>query len=87
MLFASHARITLTHEGDDPFGLVAYRILYKLHDVAADAPRFHAQYRHTVTDRDHPVCTVLDGVRARAAMWTPVWPGRHCNPAGGARAR
>lgn len=22
---------------------------------------------------------------ARATMWTPVWPGRCCNPAGGAR--
>jgi len=67
MPFRNWARITLTHEGDEPFGLVAYRILYKLHPVADDAAYFHAQYRHAVTNRAHPLYTILDGVEGRGA--------------------
>lgn len=78
MPFRKRARITLTHEGDEPFSLVAYRILYKLHAVAEDAAYFHAQYRHAVTDRRHPVYTILDGVKGRGSYvgtylaWTPL---------------
>ncbi len=63
MPFRKSARITLTHEGDEPFGLVAYRILYKLHEVAQNTAYFHAQYRHAVTSREYPVYTILDGAR------------------------
>lgn len=63
MPFKRHARITLTHEGNEPLGLVAYRILYKLHDVAPDAAVFHAQYRHAVSSLQDPRHIILDGVR------------------------
>lgn len=67
MPFRRGAKITLTHEGDEAFGLVAYRILYKLHDVAPDAAFFHAQYRHAVTSRERPLYTILDGVRGKGS--------------------
>lgn len=65
MPFRKHARITLTHEGRDPVGLVAYRVLYKLHEVPEDAAYFHAQYRRETTTLDNPVYTILDGVTGR----------------------
>ena len=46
---------------------MAYRILYKLHDVAPDAALFHAQYRHAVTSRERPLYTILDGVRGKGS--------------------
>ena len=65
MPFRNKAKITLTHEGDREFGIVAYRILYKLHEVPADAAYFHAQYRHAVTDIKKPVYTILDQVHGK----------------------
>lgn len=65
MPFSKSVRITLTHEGEKPLGLVAYRILYKLHPVGKDVPRFHAQYRRTLTTPEKPVCNLLDGVEGK----------------------
>lgn len=67
MPFCRRARITLTHEGEGRFWLVAYRILYKLHPVADGTATFHAQYRRAVSTTEHPVHTVLDGVRGCGA--------------------
>lgn len=81
MPFGAHARITLTHEGEAEFGLVAYRILYKLHEVSAEEGRFHAQYRHAVTERSRPVYTLVDGIRGRGCYvgtylaWTALQSG------------
>ena len=81
MPFAQRARITLTHEGEGMPGLIAYRILYKLHNVASDSARFHAQYRHAVTDRSNPVYTIVDDVRGRGnyvgtyLAWTALQSG------------
>ena len=65
MPFRTRARITLTYEGIEPVGLIAYRILYKLHGVAEGTAYFHAQYRHAVTQSAHPVYTILEGVRGK----------------------
>ncbi len=81
MPFHRGVRITLTHEGETDFGLLAYRILYKLHDVAPNGPRFHAQYRHAVTTRKKPLYVILDGVSGRGCYvgtylaWTALQSG------------
>jgi hypothetical protein len=63
MPFRQHARITLANEGPDKADIVAYRILYKLCDIPADAAYFHAQWRRSLTRREYPEHVILDGVR------------------------
>jgi hypothetical protein len=65
MPFRQHARITLHNEGDKDAQIVAYRVLYTLHDVPDNAAYFHAQWRRSMTRRDCPEHTILDGVRGR----------------------
>lgn len=65
MPFRKHARITLTHDGFEPIGCVAYRILYKLHDIKDGAAYFHAQWRRGRTTLEKPLYTILDGVEGR----------------------
>lgn len=67
MPFHSAARVTLTYDGEEEFGLVAYRVLYKLYEIPAEAAAFHAQYRHAVTERNDPVYTILDGVSGKGS--------------------
>lgn len=65
MPFRERARITLENEGGQDADVVAYRVLYKLHPVPDDAAYLHAQWRRSVTRREHPEHTILDGVRGR----------------------
>jgi hypothetical protein len=53
----------LQNEGARDANVVAYRILYKLHDVAENAAYFHAQWRRSMTRRDYPEHVILDGVK------------------------
>lgn len=62
MPFRRHARITLQNDGPQDARIVAYRVLYKLHDVSESAAYFHAQWRRSITRRDYPEHTILDGV-------------------------
>jgi hypothetical protein len=63
MPFRRSARITLTYNGDSDIGLIAYRVLYKLHKITEDAAYFHAQFRHAVTNIQRPIYTILDNVK------------------------
>ena len=65
MPFRRHARITLENQSDQDAGVVAYRVLYKLHPVPEDAAYFHAQWRRSLTQRDRPEHVILDGVRGK----------------------
>ena len=62
MPFRKHARITLTHEGNQDAWVVAYRILYNLCPVDEKAAYFHVQYRRTQTTKEYPEHVILDGV-------------------------
>lgn len=81
MPFRKHARITLTNEGPNDANIVAYKVLYKLHDIPNEAAYFHAQYRRSVTDACHPEYIILDGVKGRGVYvgtylaWNPFSSG------------
>ena len=63
MPFRQHARITFTNDGDKELPLLTYQIDYRQADVASDAGYLHAQWRRAVTERNHPLYTILDGVK------------------------
>lgn len=65
MPFRKHARITLTHEGNKDAWVVAWRVLYQLREIPADAAYFHAQYRRSVTSKSYPEHVILDGVKGK----------------------
>jgi hypothetical protein len=63
MPFRRRARITLENEGKVDANVVAYAVNYKLYPIAEDAAYFHAQWRRTITTRELPEHTILDGVK------------------------
>lgn len=65
MPFRARARVTLENQGPKDAEIVAYKILYHLHPVADAAAYFHAQWRRSLTTRDLPEHTLLDGVAGR----------------------
>ena len=65
MPFRTRALITIQNEGPQDAKVVAYRVLYKLHDVPDDTAYFHAQWRRSMTRRDHPEHVILDGVKGK----------------------
>ena len=65
MPFRKSARITLSNEGPNYVGIVAYRILYKLHEVPADAAYFHAQYRRSMTTPENAEHVIVDGIKGK----------------------
>jgi hypothetical protein len=65
MPFRKHARITLENEGANDAKIIAYKFLYKLHDIPEDAAYFHAQYRRSTTRRDYPEHVILDNVKGK----------------------
>ncbi|MDR2570962.1 MAG: DUF2961 domain-containing protein, partial [Oscillospiraceae bacterium] len=65
MPFRKRARITLSNESTVDADIVAYRILYKLHEIPEDAGYFHAQYRRSMTSAALPEHTILDGVKGK----------------------
>jgi len=62
MPFRRRARIVLENEGEKDADVVAYRVLYKLHDLPDKVAYFHAQWRRSLTRREHPEHVLLDGV-------------------------
>jgi hypothetical protein len=65
MPFRTHVRITLQNEGAEDAHVVAYKIIYKLYDIPADTPYFHAQWRRSITQRSNPEHVILDGVKGK----------------------
>jgi len=65
MPFRRRARITLANEGTDDATIVAYRVLYKLHEIPAEAAYFHAQWRRSVPPQDCPEHVIVDGIRGK----------------------
>lgn len=65
MPFRRHARITLQNEGPQDANVVAYRVLYQLHEVPDEAAYFHAQWRRSITRRDYPEHVIVDGVKGK----------------------
>ncbi len=63
MPFRKHARVTFTNDSDKDLDLLAYQITYQKTEVPANAGYFHAQWRRAVTDRGHPVYSILDGIK------------------------
>lgn len=62
MPFRKRARFTLTNDGPQDAFIVAYKILYNLHDVPDHAAYFHAQWRRTLTSEENPEHVIIDGV-------------------------
>ncbi len=65
MPFRKRARIEIENQSDTATQILAYKILYQLREVPAEAGYFHAQYRRTQTSREFPEHTILDGVRGK----------------------
>ena len=65
MPFRSHARITLENGGPEEANVLAYRVLYKLHEIPEDAAYFHAQWRRSMTRRDYPEHVIVDDIKGR----------------------
>ncbi len=65
MPFRRRARITLENQGPKDAPVVAYRVLYKLHAVPDDAAYFHAQWRRSLTRREHPEHVIVDGIKGQ----------------------
>jgi hypothetical protein len=63
MPFRQHARITFTNDGDKELPLLTYQVDYRQAEVTPEAGYLHAQWRRAVTERDHPLYTILDGVK------------------------
>jgi len=62
MPFRERARITLTNETRADIEIIAYKVLYRQHPVSQETRYFHAQWRRSMTTREHPEHTILDGV-------------------------
>lgn len=67
MPFRQAAKMTLENQGPEDANVVAYRVLYKLMEVPAEAAYFHAQWRRSMTRRDYPEHVILDGVKGAGA--------------------
>jgi len=65
MPFGQSCRITIENQGEEFLRLLFYQITYALMDVPADAGRFHAQWRRSMTSRDCPEHVIVDGLEGR----------------------
>jgi len=63
--FASRARITVENQYWEPISGFFYQITYALTDVPAQAGRFHAQWRRSMTTREQPEHVILSGVEGQ----------------------
>ncbi|HHX64782.1 MAG TPA: DUF2961 domain-containing protein [Chloroflexi bacterium] len=63
--FRRHARITIENEYWEPISGFFYQITYALGEVPDEAAYLHAQWRRSMTTRERPEHTLLDGVRGR----------------------
>lgn len=65
MPFRKSARITVENQGPGNIDGFFYQITYALEPVPANAASFHAQWRRSMTSREHPEHTLLDGVEGQ----------------------
>lgn len=65
MPFRKSARITIENQQSEQIGGFYYQINYCLTEVPAEAAYFHAQWRRSVTTRECPEHTILDGVKGQ----------------------
>ena len=62
MPFRKHARITVQCEHREPIPGFFYQITYALDHLPENVAYFHAQWRRSMTTRQHPEHTILDQV-------------------------
>ena len=65
MPFRHRARITIENQRSEPIDGFFYQITYALTEVPENAACFHAQWRRSMTRRDHPEHVILEGVVGR----------------------
>lgn len=65
MPFRRHARITVENQREEELPHFFYQITYALDDVPDNVGYFHAQWRRSMTRREHPEHVILDNVRGR----------------------
>jgi hypothetical protein len=65
MPFRKSARITIESQHRDVIIGFFHQITYSLQDVPETAAYFHAQWRRSMTRRDHPEHVLLDGVKGQ----------------------
>jgi hypothetical protein len=65
MPFRQHARITIDNQTPKPLPLFFYQITYALTEVPENAAYLHAQWRRSMTPRERPEHTLLDGVQGK----------------------
>lgn len=81
MPFRKHARITIENQGSLDVACFFYQITYALTDVPENAAYFHAQWRRSLTTREHPEHAILEGVKGAGhyvgtfAAWTQLSNG------------
>ena len=65
MPFRRRARITIENQRWEDIGGFFYQITYALGEVPDEAAYFHAQWRRSMTSRELPLHTILDGVEGK----------------------
>ena len=65
MPFRQSARITIENQNPAEMGGFFYQITYSLEQVPENAVYFHAQWQRSMTTREHPEYTLLEGVKGK----------------------
>jgi len=65
MPFRKNAKITIENQSTETIHGFFYQITYALEDVPTAAAYFHAQWRRSMTTREHPEHVILDGVEGQ----------------------
>ena len=66
MPFGSRCRITVENQHSESIRAFFFQITYaEMNELPADAGRFHAQWRRSMTTREYPEHVILDGVTGR----------------------
>ena len=65
MPFRKHCKVTFTNESEKDLTLLTYQITYSQMEIPDNAGYFHAQWRRSVTEREHPEHVILDGIKGK----------------------
>ena len=65
MPFSEGARITIENQHPEEIGGFFYQITYALGEISESSAYIHAQWRRSVTTRELPEHTILDGVKGK----------------------
>lgn len=65
MPFRKSAKITVEYQGTEERSGFFYQITYALTEVPESAAYFHAQYRRSLTRREHPEHTIVDNIKGQ----------------------